>query len=270
MRLFYAKPPVRSIGAIIAAACIATGLAFAAPPSAIERMEAAHQATRLSQSRFEARLTIVGSGTTRTRELRGLTKSMSEPEGYGRSFAFLAPDDIKGVATLTIERAEGKDDLWVYLPSQRKVRRLVTSNRRDAWIGSDFSYGDILGHKVSDWSHAVLRSEKINGEACDVIESLPASKTVLRDTGYGRRISWVRRSDNALIKTEFYDAKAKLLKTMTASEFKPIAGQPGRLQPMRIEIVSAKRKGQSSLVLTSLDTSDPISDDAFTVDAISP
>ena len=62
--------------------------------------------------------------------------------------------------------------MWIYLPALRKVRRLVASNKKDSFAGTDFSYGDVIGHAVEAWKHkitggarrAVLRRRVSAGE----------------------------------------------------------------------------------------------------------
>src|SRR5882762_7011693 len=70
-----------------------------------------------------------------------------------RMTRFLEPADVKGTVSLLIEHAEKDDDIWIYLPSVKKVRRLVSSNKKDSFVGTDFSYGDVIGHKVKEWDH---------------------------------------------------------------------------------------------------------------------
>ncbi len=73
------------------------------------------------------------------------------------------PFDLKGAGFVTIRSQDytRADDAWMYLPFQRKVRRLASSQRSDATFGMDFdldSYGGFSGNVA--WSDWTLLGEK--------------------------------------------------------------------------------------------------------------
>ena len=76
------------------------------------------------------------------------------------------------MVSLLVEQSVKDDDIWLYLPSMKKVRRLVSSNKRDSFVGTDFSYGDVIGHKVQDWEHSIVGEEAVDGFECFIIESV--------------------------------------------------------------------------------------------------
>lgn len=204
-------------------------------------MAASYEVSRFPNARFRARLTITAqSSSPRTRELRGVAKIMEGGKATARMMRIASPADMSGVATLTVDRKQSADDLWIYLPSLRRVRRLVASNRRDPWMGSDFSYGDIVGHEVSDWHHRVLRRETTLGAECTVIVSTPVRETLASETGYSRRLTWLRDSDAFAIRADFFDLAGVFLKSMEASDLRLIDKAAGKSQAMRIAMRTAK------------------------------
>jgi uncharacterized protein len=112
--------------------------------------------------------------------------------------------------------------LWIYLPALKKSRRLVANNKKDSFAGSDFSYGEIALPKVDLYRHTTLRSEKVDGLECYVIESLPANETVKSNSGYSKKITWVRTDNFLEARVEYYDLGGRLLKTQATG--------PGRHQ----------------------------------------
>src|SRR5262245_60549564 len=182
---------------VLGLAAMAAAPAFAQSPSAASLMTASYEASRFRSVRFHAVLTITGSsGGQRVRELAGVSKILGAEEATARLMRISAPPDMRGVGTLTVAHKTVADDLWVYLPSLRRVRRLVSSNRRDPWMGSDFSYGDVAGHEVADWNHSIVRRETVQKQRCIVIESTPTGKATSSETGYSRRLTWLREPDS--------------------------------------------------------------------------
>jgi hypothetical protein len=131
-----------------------------------------------------------------------------------RMVQFQAPPDVRGLAILTIEDTAGEDDIWVYVPALRKVRRLAASNKKDSYAGTDFSYGDIIGHRVDDWTHRLVREESRDEQPCHVIESIPVSDAVKARSGYAKRLWWIRRDNFVAIREEFWDAEGRPLKVL--------------------------------------------------------
>ena len=56
---------------------------------------------------------------------------------------FLKPAEIKGVAALTHENPGSSDDNWLYLPSNKRVRRISGANKTASFQGTEFTYEDL-------------------------------------------------------------------------------------------------------------------------------
>lgn len=192
--------------------------------------------SRVAGSTFDATMTLVNKAAQqRVRKTFGATKLEANGIDNKRVTRFLSPTDIKGTVSLLIEHSARDDDMWIYIPALKKVRRLVASNKKDSFVGTDFSYGDVIGHKVEQWNHKFLVDEKVNGQACYVIESTPKTDEIRDNSGYSKRISWVNKENNVTLKAEFFDASGELFKTAVFSDVKLVDSAKKRWQPMRLE-----------------------------------
>ncbi len=208
--------------------------AFAEEPNAAKLMAASLQATKPVRSVAEGRFVLTNkAGQSRVRATRSVSALKADGANNRRVVRFTSPADVAGTAVLTIENSDTPDDIWVYLPALKKVRRLPPSNLKDAFVGTDFSYGDVLGHAVADWNHKVDRTETVGGVATRVIESTPKTAAVTAATGYGRRVSWLRVADNVMVKASYYDAKGTLAKNYTAEGIRLVDRSNGRYQAMK-------------------------------------
>src|SRR5262245_30239495 len=132
--------------------CLVAAAAFAADPDPTELMRKNFTVGKPRDSRGDVTMTLINeSGTKRVRQTTSLTKLLPNGVDQRRMVRFLSPADVKGTATLMIEHSDGDDDIWIYLPALHKVRRLVANNKKDSFVGTDFSYSDIIGHRVDDW-----------------------------------------------------------------------------------------------------------------------
>jgi len=221
-------------------------------------------ATKVSSSTADATFTLrTKSGAERTRKSFGATKLQANGEDNMRMVRFESPADIKGTTTLLIEHAASDDDMWVYLPALKKVRRLVTSNKKDSFVGTDFSYGDVIGHKVEEWTHRLLREEVVDGTPCYVIESLPRNGTVAENSGYSKRVTWVRKDNFVSPQAEFWDIAGRPLKRIGAADIRPV-GSNGRWQPMITEVENLQSGHKTIVRLDSFNADVKVEDAFFT------
>jgi hypothetical protein len=79
-----------------------------------------------------------------------------------------------------IENSAKDDDIWVYLPALKKVRRLVASNKKDSFVAPTSPTPTCIGYKVSDWSYKLLREDTLDRPAVYVVEALPRSARSVR------------------------------------------------------------------------------------------
>lgn len=199
--------------------------------SPADLMEKSTIAVRVKDSMANATFTLTNrDGASRVRTTSGVTKLQGNGQDNMRLVRFLNPADIRGTATLLIEHAGADDDMWIYLPALGKVRRLSASNKRDSFVGTDFSYGDVIGHKTADWRHTLLREESVDGAPAYVIESVPLNDTTMNNTGYTKRVSWVRKDNFVTARMDAWDTAGQLLKRITATDIRPVGN--GKFQPM--------------------------------------
>ena len=221
--------------------------------------------TRVLDSTADVTFTLISpSGGERVR--RTLTQSKLRPNGADnmRMVRFLAPPDVRGLAILTIEDAAGEDDIWVYVPGLRKVRRLAASNKKDSYAGTDFSYGDIIGHRVDDWTHRVVREEVLDEQPCHVVESLPVSEAVTAQIGYSKRLWWIRRDNFVAIREEFWDATGRPLKLFRALEVRVVDPARGNWQAMRVEATNLQTAHRTVIRLDNFKANQRLADELFT------
>lgn len=261
--------PVKLGLSLAAMLAIFTAPAHADEMSAIEVMERNSMASKVEGSTFNSTFRLINrSGQERIRTADVRTKLRANKIDNMRFLRFLSPADIADTTTLLIEHSDVNDDMWIYLPALKKVRRLVTANKRDSYVGTDFSYGDMIGHKVGDWKHRLLRDEIVEGQGCHVIESRPENANVQSESGYSRRVSWVRKDNFVLIRSEAYDESDQLLKVYQAEDVQFVDPAAGRWQPMFMEMRNVQSGHQTAVELRNYQVTQGLGDEAFTTRAM--
>jgi hypothetical protein len=181
--------------------------------SAVDIMQRNFAVDKVAGSQSRAVLRLRNQrGEERVRESDTVTRLQENGRDNQRLVRFNAPADVKGTGILINEHAQGDDDIWIYLPALKKVRRLVASNKKDSFAGTDFSYGDIIGYAVEDWNHKRLPDGAFEGEPCFMIESRPASPKVQDTSGYSRRVSCISTTRFTTLRVEIWDTEGEKLK----------------------------------------------------------
>lgn len=233
-----------------------------AAPSAEEIMEKNFMVSKVSASESEATMLLRSSnGGERTRKTATYTKLAKNGVDISRVSRFVSPADVKGMATLLVEHSDADDDIFVYLPSMKKTRRLSTDNKRDGFLSTDLSNGDVIGHKVKEWNHKVLREETVEGAPSWVIESLPASSSIMESSGYSKRQSWIRQDNYVAIRGDFWDESGALLKTITFTDIRQV--DKGKWQAMLIEAANKQTGHSSSIKFDTFKVLPTLSDKLF-------
>ena len=81
--------------------------------------------SKVSDSTSETTMILTNkSGKERVRKTFGTTKLQDNGIDNMRMTRFLEPTDVRGVVSLLVEQSKKDDDIWLYLPSLKKVRRL--------------------------------------------------------------------------------------------------------------------------------------------------
>lgn len=114
---------------------------------------------------------------------------------------FLLPEDIAGTGLLSVEKADGSTDQWLYLPELDRVRRIAGDRKGGRFVGSDLFFEDLQERKPALDTHRITGRETVAGVACEVLESVP------REAGssvYLRRLSWVDPDTALVLRADYF------------------------------------------------------------------
>jgi hypothetical protein len=163
---------------------------------------------------------------------RSFTRMSLEQEQDGDRFLikFLSPAEIKGVAALTHENSGSSDDNWLYLPANKRVRRVSGANNTASFQGTEFTFEDLsdLDPLEYDWRFIEETTIDQDGEQLPVYK-LDARPTY-KDTGYSHLVLYVHRTEWRQERIEYYDKAGKHLKTRSASGWHLFHGRFWRSQ----------------------------------------
>ncbi len=164
------------------------------------------------------------NGNERLREMKIFSKDKGKDTL--RLQFFLAPADVKDTGFLTYDYYSGEkdDDQWLYLPDLRKTKRIATSDKSSAFMGSDFSYADMTRRVVDEWNYKILKEDEVDGQKVWLVEAVPVSKAVEDRYGYIKSILFVRQDIFMVIRAIDVLQEAQKVKYMEVKELEQIDG----------------------------------------------
>jgi len=175
---------------------------------------------------------------------------------------FTKPAEIKGTALLTWEQNNRNNDQWMFLPAQKRMQRIAKGSKKSYFMGTDFTYEDMEPEDIDNFNYKILRSENFNGNDCWVIESKPANKKKIRQSGYSKRNLWIRKNNYYTIKIDFFDRRNKLIKTQTNIDLVNIKGTVWRAK--KSLMVNHKRKHKTVMGVKFREINININNNIFT------
>lgn len=234
-----------------------------AAPDGKEIMEKMAENRKVSGSEAVVKMTIVNAnGQSNERSLSMATKVFDGGKTEKRIYRFLSPTDVKGTGVLVFDYADKTDDVWLYLPAMRKTRRIVSSQRGQSFMGSEFTYGDFNTPAVGEYNYKVLGEEAVDGDASWKVEVTPKSKDVAEAEGYSKKIFWVSKTSSTIRKGVFYNLDGEAFKELTAKDVRLLDKDKKRYRAMHLEMVN-KKNGRKSVFVTEKVSLNPNTKDEF-------
>ncbi|MGQ0621187.1 MAG: outer membrane lipoprotein-sorting protein [Panacagrimonas sp.] len=237
------------------------------PPEAL--MRANYEATLVDDSTGTATMTLtLPNGQVRTRDLSSWTKRRPGTVQNMRVTRFEKPADVKGTATLLIENASGDDDVWVYLPALKRSRRVIADQKKDSFMGSDLSYGDVVGYKVSEWTHRIAGTSEQDGRPCTLVESVPVGEQIGKSSGYSRRESCIDAASRVATRIRTWDANGRELKLIEYKALREVDAKNAKWHAMRIEAQNLQTKSRTLIEVREEQVNTGLSDELFSASAL--
>ncbi|MGB0955467.1 MAG: outer membrane lipoprotein-sorting protein [Panacagrimonas sp.] len=207
---------------------------------------------RAESERMDATLTFELSYANGESEQRTARVIRHVDTGYRKvAMYFSEPRTLRGSAFLAwnADAAEVEDEQWLYLPALRRVRRIPSRDRGQAFLGTELSYGDISQAaklELGDW--VFTSAEPLQG-AIWVVQGKVITQAVAQDIGYSRG-RWTVDIDRAFpIRSEYWDTQGEPLKVV---EYRQIVERDGALSADLIEVHNLKSDDKTRMAFSNV------------------
>jgi hypothetical protein len=206
----------------------------------------------------ERALTMV---TLRGRQAPGAAKTA--PDGDRLLIRFTYPNDIRGTSFLVWKHPSAEDERFLFLPSLGRVRRIAGSEAQESFVGSDFSYEDISGRELDEFTYALL-DENATWKAPDGA-SLPAYRleSTRRDRAaeFPRVVSLVLKDSYLVAGADVYNRRNEKQKVYTVRRLQTVQGIATVFESA---MTNDLEKTRTELAVEKIEYNIGLKEDAFT------
>lgn len=254
----------------LAAAAVAVALSLPAARPAARQAETADWVAQRIDARDtgrDSRLAMTmrltdRQGRTRERALVITTLRADASRGDRVLVRFQAPADIKGTGFLVWEHADQDDERFLYLPALGRVRRIAGAEAQESFVGSDLSYEDIGGRKLSDYTYRMLDAAATWTDASGAAHPAWRIESMAKDGGarYPAARTLVRKDAFVVVAAEVLNRRGEVEKRYSVARLERPAGI---WTVMDATMANEATHTRTALVVTEARYNVGLKDDAF-------
>ena len=151
-----------------------------------------------------------------SRRLLSISQLEVPDDGDRLLIVFDTPKPIRGTALLSYAHKFAPDDLWLYLPAVKRVKKIAGQNRSGPFLSSEFAYEDLALQEVEKYAYRLL--ERVPGGPAGeqyVVERIPLDE----HSGYQRQIVYLDIRELRIQRIEYYDRHGRRMKNLEVSGY---------------------------------------------------
>ncbi|MFP4445526.1 MAG: outer membrane lipoprotein-sorting protein [Desulfosudaceae bacterium] len=154
------------------------------------------------------------------------TYAKDKGEDTYRLIFFTDPPAVRGTGFLTYDYddPDKDDDQWLYLPALKTTKRIASSDKTDAFMGSDFSYADMTTSEVENYTYKLLKTDTVYNHKVWLIESIPVDQHVIDTFGYDKSVVFVRQDNYVIVRAVLWVTGSDKIKYMDVKKLDQVDG----------------------------------------------
>jgi hypothetical protein len=176
---------------------------------------------------------------------------------------FLHPEHLRGTTLLHIENPDRSDDHFLFMPSLGRMRRVTSSQRSDAFVGTDLSYEDLERRRVGDYEIGSMHRSRVDGEPVVIVEARPRF-----EASYERISFTVATRDHAILETRYSKRASEHPFKRVVTPRAHTRSVAGHALPMRMWVENRSRGTRTDVTIEKLEVDPQLDESLFSSAAI--
>lgn len=231
--------------------------AMAAGGSGYDLMQRSESATKSKTEVTEYRLDLLdGSGKlVQSRRLQFHYKQLGDKEST--VLRFLSPPAISGTGLLIEDSGQKVNDIWLYLPATRRLRRISGAEKTNWFMGTEFTHEDFEDYQLPLYKFTLLGDARCASGSCTKVRAEATDGAEKRATGYQAKVYYIDDRSLYPVKIDYIGKNGRVAKVFTATGLKQTGGY---WRPSRIEMHNLNNGRRTLLETQTRNLDGPLDD----------
>ena len=131
---------------------------------------------------------------------------------------FRSPPVVEGTGMMIVDTRQASNDIWMYSPATRRLRRIAGAEKRNWYMGTEFTYEDFEDYQIGFYDFSLTATRPCEpAKRCYVIEASPATAAEKKASGYAKKIYWLETETLYPVRVEYISRDKGQIKTLEAS-----------------------------------------------------
>jgi hypothetical protein len=249
------------ITALIRLAALATAAisvtAAAAGGSGYDLMQRSEDATKSRTEVTRYRLDLLdGSGDlVQSRDMLFHFKQLGGKEAT--VVRFTSPPAISGTGLLVEDSGQRVNDIWLYLPATRRLRRIAGAEKTNWFMGTEFTHEDFEDYQLPLYEFTRLESTTCASGPCTQVRAVANDTAERRATGYQAKIYYIDDRTLYPVRIDYIGKDGRVAKVFTATGLRRDGAY---WRPRRIEMHNRDNGRRTVMVAQSRTLDGPLKD----------
>lgn len=221
--------------------------------------------TRMSarDEEFDVQMKIIEADNSSKERGMKITRLSLNPKEHYLLVRMQTPKDLKGTSLLATFK-NGKEEKWLYLPSNKQTRRLAsTSSESGSILGSELNTEDFNINTDNTTQSSLKKTISLQNKSYYVVESEVGNVS----GSYSKVVSYIAAGTFFPVKSECYDKGGKLLKVIDFTDYKKVG--EGKWRAGKIRIRNVQNNRATEIALANVKVNQNLKTSEFTPRALS-
>lgn len=146
--------------------------------------------------------------TGKVQQTRGIELHFKRVDGSESTlFKFTSPPVVQGTGLLIVDSGKAVNDIWMYMPATRRIRRIAGAEKSNWFMGTEFTHEDFEDYKIGAYTFQLDKEDEACGEQqrCYVVSAVASDAAEKEASGYGRKIYWVEKQTLYPVRVDYID-----------------------------------------------------------------
>ena len=238
--------------AVVLVAMLATSAiwsqAAAAAGDATDLMQRSEDATKSDTEVTRYRLDLLDESgdLVQSRDMLFHFKKLSDKEAT--VVRFTSPPAISGTGLLVEDSGQQVNDIWLYLPATRRLRRIAGAEKTNWFMGTEFTHEDFEDYQLPLYRFSLVGPASCASGPCTKVRAEAADAAERRATGYQAKLYYIDDRTLYPVRIDYIGKDNRVAKVFTATGL----SRNGRYwRPKRIEMHNRDNGRRTVMVVQS-------------------